>query len=129
LLLVACDVPSAQTEGVLRPLDPRPSWETVYAEMEACVELDGDFDRVEWFAAERIVNRDGIERSGIWLVAEGRPHGIALSEEILDRSERMVDRVVQHEAIHEILQLGDHGDPVWCRCDPAPDRFEQCLGT
>lgn len=93
--------------------------------MEACVGRSGDFDRVRWFSVDRIVDNRGIERSGIWLVAEGEPHGIALLRRVL-LDEEAARIVVQHEVIHEILQLADHGDPVWCRCDPLPGRFDHC---
>ncbi|NIP60888.1 MAG: hypothetical protein GWM92_06765 [Gemmatimonadetes bacterium] len=76
--------------------------------------------------ADQIVGQDGVESAGIWLIAEGRPHGIALSRRVLDESDSFVNTIVQHESIHEILQLADHGSPVWCRCDARPERFDQC---
>lgn len=127
LVALSCESnPSAYTEGALEPIEPQHGWHFVYSTVETCVRRRGDFDRVEWFVADRIVGHDGVESSGIWLVAEGKPHGIALHRRLLDASDVVVSSVVRHEAIHEILQLADHGSLVWCRCDARPERFEQC---
>lgn len=127
LVALSCTTsPSAFTEGELRRIEPRRDWPFVYAAMERCVEEEGDFDRVEWFEADRIVSDHGGESSGLWLIAQGKPHGIAIHRRVLEEPREFVNTVVQHEAIHEILQLGDHGHPVWCRCDARPERFDQC---
>lgn len=126
LIGLACDAsPSAHTEGELRRIDPPRSWRGLYGAMELCVGRSGDFERVNWYSADRIVDKRGVERSGIWLVAEGDPHGIAVLRRIVsDKDAARI--VVQHEVIHEILQLADHDDPIWCRCDPVPSRFDHC---
>lgn len=129
LVLLSCESsPTAYTDGELRRIEPQHGWHFIYSTVEHCVRRRGDFDRVEWFVADRIVKKDGEESSGIWLVAQGNPHGIALHRKTLEESDVFVSTVVRHESIHEILQLPDHGSPVWCRCDPRPERFDQCNG-
>lgn len=128
-------VPSAEAFG-LTPIEPWPRWETVYHDVEECVGVEGAFERVNWYSAEGITLKDpeGRQRAeAIWLVAQGDPHGIALSVDLLERAARPTwpgqekdVPVVAHESIHEILQFASHGGQVWCECDPDPDWWPQC---
>lgn len=110
----------------LTRISPRPGWDTIYAEVEACTGVEGDFDRVGWFSARSIAGPDGHLSGGAWLVAREMPHGIALLDDLLEGEAGSLEPVLRHEMIHEVLQLGDHGAGVWCRCDARPDLFEQC---
>lgn len=113
--------------GALTPIPPRANWDDIYRDVESCIGVRGDFGRVEWFRTDRISDRRGEPSGGAWLVAEGRPHGIAFLDDLLDGGTGgSVSDVVRHEAIHEILQLGDHSDPIWCECDARPGLFPQC---
>lgn len=127
---LACDsslTASARVEGLV-PIEPRPAWREIYREVESCTGTPGDFDRVEWFEADRIDRVTGEPSGGAWLIAQGMPHGIALLDDLLERSPAEIQPVVRHEVIHEVLQLADHGDPVWCECDDRPELFSQCQG-
>ncbi len=127
--------PSAEAFG-LTLIEPWPRWESVYHEIEECVGVEGAFERVNWYSAEGITLRNaegGLRAEGIWLVAQGDPHGIALTVDLLERAARPTwpgqekgVPVVAHEAIHEVLQLASHGGQVWCECDPNPSWWPQC---
>lgn len=121
------EVTSSVEVGSLTPIQPRAEWREIYLSMEECTGKDGAFDRVDWFRTDRIADLEGEPSGGAWLIAEGRPHGIALLDDLLaGRTGGSVRFVVRHEVIHEILQLGDHSDPVWCECDARPELFPQC---
>lgn len=120
--------PSVVASG-LEEIEPRPEWEAAYDEIALCLDRTGDFSRVRWFTAAEIQNEDGTRSSaGAWLGLQGEPHGIALLksflEEVGDTGGEL--DLVRHEAIHEILQAGNHEGDQWCRCDPHPQAFSQC---
>lgn len=127
LAVLACfgpTEPNVRLEGVQR-IEPRDAWRGIYAEVEACLGRAGDFERVDWFSAVRILSRTE-ERSGAWLRPWGRPHGIALlTRQILGGGPEL-EATIRHEAIHEILQLGSHDSRIWCRCDDRDFLFPQC---
>lgn len=129
LVLLACgeeSITSIEVRG-LDPIDPVPRWADVYADVEECTGVAGDFERVRWFRADSIADPVGEPSGGAWLVGEGLPHGIALLDRLLaDGSPEQVDAVVRHESIHEVLQLGRHRGRVWCRCDGRAELFPQC---
>lgn len=115
-----------QVEG-LTEIDPDPEWRALYDSVEACTEVQGEFDRVTWYRAveiqDTVENRDP---SGAWLGPLGRPYGIAIHRLRLSRGGEPLLQTVRHESIHEILQAVDHRGDVWCRCDGRRDLFPQC---
>jgi hypothetical protein len=119
LALLACEPPLA-IEGA-REITPDPAWgwRTLYDSAEACVGIEGDYDRLRWFAVDRITGEDGY--AGYW--KEGRiyllPTPAARRKGIHAVDEPFKPLLVQHEMIHDLLHGdGAHEHPAWDRCDP-----------
>lgn len=114
-LAVACENPmSVQGARALTP-EPDWGWRALYDSVEACTGLEGDYDRIHWFAVEHLYTGDG-GAAGYWQPS----HRIYLEVD----GERSTDvprvywrRVARHEMIHELLQDGSHASPAFRRCD------------
>ncbi|UCC72790.1 MAG: hypothetical protein JSV86_20950 [Gemmatimonadota bacterium] len=92
----------------VRPLDPPQIYETWWAEVAACVSVAAPFDRVSWYEAERLINREtGTDHIGAWLP----PHNIYI------RTNRLLYiEGVKHEMVHDLLQTRNHYSELFVRC-------------
>lgn len=96
--------------------EPPAEYALWYAEVEACLDLEGDFERVRWF--EVPYNRwwDPVWEQyaiGTWRA----PHDIYIAQGHLDD-----ESVVKHEMVHDVLQGGETGDPRFYRCSGVEHR-------
>jgi hypothetical protein len=89
-------------------LDPPEVYRTWWSEVESCVGTPAIFERVRWYQAEQLVNKDeGTNHAGAWLP----PHTIYV------RSDKLHFKAgVKHEIVHEILQRRDHDTPLFQSC-------------
>jgi hypothetical protein len=83
-----------------RALDPPDVYRTWWDEVETCIGTRAPFERIRWYQAEQLVNKEeGTGHAGAWLP----PHTIYI------RSDRLLFTVaVKHEMVHELLQRRDH---------------------
>ena len=101
-VVAACAEPlsSLAPFGAL-PFDPPAEYARYWQYMEDCLQRTGDLSRIKWFVVPGSTFQcpDGGRCDGLWV----RPHTIYLARR------RMSDSVlVQHEMLHDLLQLGDH---------------------
>jgi hypothetical protein len=92
---------------------PPREWRSLWAEVEACSGMEGDFDAVRWFTVEGLVVAYGKSYHAAWL-PEGPPVPNAI---VYDRRKLEVERVVKHEMLHAIARYpaGQHG-PAFLSC-------------
>ncbi|MDX1566322.1 MAG: hypothetical protein R3223_00885 [Longimicrobiales bacterium] len=92
-------------------VQPHPDYTIWWDEVETCVGVSGDFDRIRWFTVEgeAFNTPDHGWAGGRWVP----PHDIYLAE-----THYTSEDVVKHEMVHELLRPGDSEDP----------RFEECSG-
>ena len=91
-----------------RPLEPPPAYRVWWAEVELCTGTEGSFDRVFWYEATEIIDRErGTLHSGAWKP----PHSIFIRSGSLSNR-----RVVKHEMVHDLLQIRSHDLEVFERC-------------
>jgi len=114
LLVLGCGIPTDSSPwrppeaALVAPHPDSPRW---WSEVQACVGLSGNFDRIQWFTVEgsAFSTPDHGWAGGRWVP----PHDIYLAEARYDSEE-----VVKHEMVHELLRPGASDDP----------RFEDCSG-
>jgi hypothetical protein len=109
---VAClDAFEARMDAV--PLDPLPVYRDLWAQVESCSRLTGDFNRVRWFVIPDTTFRCGTIDgcAGAWMP----PHSIYLSEPAV-RDSLSNYRTVQHEMLHDLLGGGADHPPVFGDC-------------
>lgn len=110
-LLAACESFTAPSDA--KPYDPPPVFRELWARMEQCSGLSGNFDRVRWFVTDGPLTLDGASRAGVWT----EPHNIyMLDSYIVDAYRDYV--AVRHEMVHDLTQSGNHG-PQFAACDAA----------
>lgn len=91
-----------------RLFDPPPIYADWWAQVEDCTSTEAPFERVIWYQAEKIIDREsGTSHGGAWV----RPHNIFIRSGSLGNR-----RVVAHEMVHDLLQTRDHSDPIFDRC-------------
>ncbi len=91
-----------------RPLDPPGIYRSWWAEVEACADVRAAFERVSWYEADRLINREaGTEHVGAWWP----PHTI-----YVDSGYLLFEGGVKHEMLHDLLQTRDHSSPLFTRC-------------
>jgi hypothetical protein len=107
VLLSACSDTNFEPINA-RPLDPPSIYLEWWDEVERCTGVEARFDRINWFETDEIIDRDlGSSHPGVWQP----PHSIFIAHRHLyGRS------IVKHEMIHDLLQTGDHSDPLFDRC-------------
>ncbi len=83
-----------------RAIDPPDIYSTWWKEVESCIGTQAPFDRIRWYQAEQLVNRDeGTDHLGAWLA----PHSIYMRTDAL-----FFRPAVKHEMVHDLLQRRDH---------------------
>jgi hypothetical protein len=89
-------------------LDPPEVYRAWWSEVESCIGTAATFERVTWYQAEQLVNKqEGTNHAGAWLP----PHTIYV------RSDKLLFTAgVKHEMVHEILQRRDHDTPLYHSC-------------
>lgn len=100
--LAACRGSELLWPADAEPFEPREWWRGWYAEVEACLGVSGDYDRVEWFHGTVVFRGD--QRGGAWYP----PHRI-----VLTRGPYSGQRIVRHEMVHEIVQEPHRPDNAW----------------
>lgn len=107
--LVGCDVFTgygAQIRGLV-PFSPPESYVAWWEATEACSELAGDFEAIEWFLATWITSNGSIAY-GAWR----SPHRI-----VIVRGYQDDELTVRHEMLHDLLSGDpDHSSPQWTDC-------------
>lgn len=83
-----------------QPLDPRPIYRALWAEVETCSGLRGDFDRVLWFVIPG-VTFDCPSSSGRCRGARTDPRNIYIASAYVDDSLTHYF-TVRHEILHEL---------------------------
>lgn len=107
LAIYACSESNFEPVDV-HPLVPPPVYRTWWTEVEACLGVTAPFERVSWYEAARLVNRDtGGEHVGAWQP----PHTIYIDSDYL-----LFVEGVKHEMVHDLLQTRDHGSDAFLRC-------------
>ncbi len=108
--IAACGIIGPDLDAPNRaPIDPIPSeYVEWYVESQLCVGRSRDFTAISWFVADELFF-GGAEISGVW----------SSPNRIIMRSDHMHSkRVVKHEMIHYILQIGNslHDTDIFSRC-------------
>jgi hypothetical protein len=107
LLVGACAESNLEPENA-RALEPPPVYRTWWAEVQACADLSAPFQRVRWYEASQIINREsGTEHVGAWLP----PHTILIHSQRL-----LLEAAVKHEMVHDLLQVPAHDSPLFLDC-------------
>lgn len=109
LPLLACACAESNLEPVSpKPLTPPASYRTWWTEVEICANRTASFERIRWFQAEQVINRDeGTDHVGAWYP----PHSIFI------RSDRILyEAGVKHEMVHDLLQIEGHDSPAFPAC-------------
>lgn len=96
---------------------PSPLYQYMYAEMERCTGIKGNFGGVKWFIAEGITveYQDGTRAwaSGLWRKIDG------ISHIVIRRDHYMSGETVSHEILHDLYQgdvpldVSDHCMLTW----------------
>ncbi|NIN73379.1 MAG: hypothetical protein GTO46_15935 [Gemmatimonadetes bacterium] len=90
------------------PLVPPPVYRTWWTEVAACTDVTARFERVTWYEAGQLINREtGMDHVGAWVP----PHNIYVHSDYLLYTEG-----VKHEMVHELLQTRDHDSTAFLRC-------------
>ena len=113
LAALGCD-PVIGPEFTLPPdavrMQPGPEYAAWYAETEACVGVDGDFERVRWFEVPGERWWDPLREQ--YAIATWRsPHDIYVTTAHLDD-----ENVVKHEVVHDLLRGGYKYDVRFKNC-------------
>lgn len=96
------------------PRTPTTMHSFIYAMMEECVGVKGDFSLIRWFDADFVINSHFQRVGGIWIKA---PRIIVIDAKVFSEPP-----VISHEIIHDLLGGGnaDHddvsGDTYFERC-------------
>jgi hypothetical protein len=107
LLIAACAESNLEPENV-RPLDPLPIYSSWWGELERCIGETASFQRVTWYEADQLVDRDnGTEHVGAWRP----PHTI-----FIQSGKLLFEAGVKHEMVHDILQTKEHDSPMFLNC-------------
>ncbi|UCG87355.1 MAG: hypothetical protein JSW71_02080 [Gemmatimonadota bacterium] len=107
-LLGACEAPF-DVEAAER-FDPLPSYSQWWVELEECVGLERDFDRIRWYVGESIVVEDQ-PAYGLW---------VAPDMIIMKRFYITSETAVKHEMLHHLSHGSlPHDHPTFARCTVA----------
>ena len=108
--IAACGITGPDLDALNRaPLDPIPSmYVDWYVESQLCVGSSRDFAAISWFVADELF-LGGEKIGGVW----SSPNRITLRSDHLHSQ-----RVVKHEMIHYVLQIGNslHDTDIFERC-------------
>lgn len=105
MVLAACTDPLEVEELV--PFDPPVVYQVWWAELELCVGVEGEFDRIRWFTAET-VRFDGQDTFGVWM---------SPSTIYLERFYITSVTAVKHEMLHELTDGAlPHSHPAFASC-------------
>lgn len=119
-LTLACDSPV--DVGFERPtgerFTPPANYDSLYAEMEACSGLTGDFSRVRWFVVPGVTGWTSSVTGERVLGQWWPPHDIYIGESLVGRSNAQERGVVTHEILHELTQDSAHPIPPFETCAP-----------
>jgi hypothetical protein len=92
----------------VHPLAPPRVYRTWWTEVSACTGVSAPFERVHWYEARHLINRDtGRDHVGAWKP----PHSIYIHSHYLLYMEG-----VKHEMVHELLQTRDHSSDAFLSC-------------
>ncbi len=107
LLLLGC-LDTFAPQGAM-PYTPPAVYRDWWVEIEACAQLTGDFDQIDWYEVpgDRYACPAYTNGCAGWWQP---PHTIYMAETRL--SDR---RLVEHEMLHDLLQRSDH-PPVFKAC-------------
>jgi hypothetical protein len=107
LAIYACGESNLEPIEV-HPLVPPQVYRTWWTELEACIGVTAPFERVTWYEAGHLINREtGSDHVGAWLP----PHTIYIHSDYL-----LYVEGVKHEMVHELLQARDHSSDAYLRC-------------
>ncbi|MGD2217116.1 MAG: hypothetical protein PVJ64_10175 [Gemmatimonadales bacterium] len=107
LAIYACDASTLEPQDV-SPLVPPQVYRSWWAEVSMCTGVTGTFERVTWYEAGHLINREtGSDHVGAWQP----PHTIYVHSEYL-----LYVEGVKHEMVHELLQTRHHGSAAFLRC-------------
>ena len=100
LLVAACRDQLLQPGSV--PFDPPRAYAVLWAEVESCSALRGDWRRVTWYRSPSL--------PADWVAMWVPPHNVVPSDALFsgDMSEWYRDFVVRHEILHDLEQRDDH---------------------
>lgn len=91
-----------------RRMAPPAIYRTWWSQVEACTEVAAEFDRVDWYEADEILNTDEETRHiGAWLP----PHAIYIQKRYV-----LSESGVKHEIVHELLRTRGHELPLFAEC-------------
>ncbi|MGD2152091.1 MAG: hypothetical protein PVG79_02410 [Gemmatimonadales bacterium] len=109
LSLAFCACGESNFEPVdVHPLAPPRVYRTWWTEVSACTGVSAPFERVHWYEARHLINRDtGRDHVGAWKP----PHSIYIHSHYLLYMEG-----VKHEMVHELLQTRDHSSDAFLSC-------------
>lgn len=107
LAIYACGTSNLEPLDV-SPLAPPRVYRTWWTDVSACVGVTATFERVRWYEAGHLINREtGSDHVGAWKP----PHTIYVHSNYLLYMEG-----VKHEMVHELLQTRDHSSDAFLRC-------------
>lgn len=118
ILVAACTEWPFDPSG-FEPFDPPDYFAEWYAELEDCMGVQGDFERIQWLVLPGTITfpcefgGEAHECYGVWR----EPHRIYLSSVVI--GEDWVD-IIKHEMLHELLQLSGHPEPPFGTCGTSP---------
>lgn len=107
--------PDYDVYGLVSLERPPPLYEALYEQTERCLDEQGDFDRVVWFLADSIKNRQ----------TDATYAGLRYNDAvILLKNLALQPHLIRHESIHHIMDgASEHEAEFWKRCQygPLPD--------
>jgi hypothetical protein len=107
LAIFACGESNFEPQDVY-PLVPPRIYRTWWTEVAACTGSTAPFERVTWYEAGHLIERDtGSDHVGAW----HPPHTSYIHSNYL-----LYVEGVKHEMVHEILQTRDHSSDAFLRC-------------
>lgn len=121
-LAAACDSPA--DVGFERPAGeqfaPPALYDSLYAAMESCAGIAGNFSRVRWFMVPGVSDwTSTLDNQTRVLGQWWPPHDIYIGERTIGTRTAREREVVTHEILHELLQDSEHPDPPYGACAPA----------
>lgn len=107
LPIYACEASNLEPQDVYLLVPPQ-VYRTWWTEVTACTGVTAPFERVTWYEASHLIDRDtGADHVGAWKP----PHDIFIHSEYL-----LYVEGVKHEMVHELLQARDHSSGAYLRC-------------
>lgn len=109
LLLGGCENSEGLVSSDRTTFDPPVWYGDLWAEVESCSGLSGDWRRITWWRSRTLPNN----YAAVWF----SPHDIYLSDELLYNSVDFKLRTnIKHEMLHDLIQSTEHPE-VFVTCN------------